>query len=188
MDNMSYRNNRPAPSRSEAEPVSHAPAAAPASASTSTRKSSSHASKPPKRRRFLVVGIILIILVALGAGWYFFGRSSTASRIDGSKYQAVTLLDSRSYFGKLTVVNDKYMRLTNVYYLQKKNSATNSDATAQSVEKQNASDYVLTKMGNEIHGPEDEMIISTDQIQYFENLKPQGTVSKAIISSQQKQQ
>jgi len=39
------------------------------------------------------------------------------------------------------------------------------------------------KLGSEIHGPEDLMIINRAQILFVENLKPSGRVSQAIRSS-----
>jgi hypothetical protein len=42
------------------------------------------------------------------------------------------------------------------------------------------------KLGNELHGPEDEMTIEKAQVLYWENLKPSGKVSEAISSYQSK--
>ena len=36
------------------------------------------------------------------------------------------------------------------------------------------------KLGQEIHGPEDEMIISKDHVLFYENLKSDGKVSQSI--------
>lgn len=38
----------------------------------------------------------------------------------------------------------------------------------------------LIKLGQEVHGPEDEMILSKDQVLFIENLKPDGKVAKTI--------
>jgi len=38
----------------------------------------------------------------------------------------------------------------------------------------------LIKLGSEIHGPDDEMIVSKDQILFFENLKKDSQVSASI--------
>ena len=42
------------------------------------------------------------------------------------------------------------------------------------------SNVQLIKLGNEIHGPEDNMIIARDQVLFFENLKNDGKVSATI--------
>ncbi len=38
----------------------------------------------------------------------------------------------------------------------------------------------LIKLGEEVHGPEDAMIINRDQVLFYENLKPGGKVSQLI--------
>ena len=41
---------------------------------------------------------------------------------------------------------------------------------------------VLQKLGSELHGPEDQMVINRDQVQFWENLKDDGQVVKAITT------
>lgn len=183
MDSMSYRNNRPSPRQAEATAPTQPPVQTAVTPARTKRQEQPKRSKKP-----VVFGVVALIILALAAtAWFVFGRTGAASAIDGSKYQAVVLRDALStptYFGKLSVINDDYFRLTEVYYLQKKSDRT--AASPQSVENQNASDFELIKLGNEIHGPEDEIIISKSQLLYFENLKPTGTVSKTITQSQTK--
>lgn len=186
MDSMSYRNNRPSVRPTEPEeqapaqpaPVSQpAPQTAPAPTAKARR---SHDKKPKGSRLPLIIISVIAVGVLLAAGWFFFGRSSGISgTVDGSKYQAVFFTNGQVYFGKLSSVNGDYMRLKNVYYLQNK-SDTDDDSSPQSAKKQDNSDMELIKLGNEVHGPEDEMIIAKDQILFFENLKQEGTVSKTI--------
>ena len=121
----------------------------------------------------VVVGIALIGLVA----WFVY-RSSTAATIDTSKYQAVFFTNGQVYFGKLRSVNSGYMKLTDIYYLQTQ-SNTKDSQNPQETNNQ-SSDVQLIKLGNEVHGPEDEMIISKDQILFFENLKSDGKVTDSI--------
>ena len=181
MDSMSYRNNRPAQQREQAE---------------STPAPKQHVQTQPVRlkeqkggrssKRWLKVGAAAAaLLLVIGLSWFMFSRSSAAAGvIDGNKYQAVFFTNGQVYFGKLSSVNDDYMRLKGVYYLQNKKQA--EDTSPQSTSSQNASDVELIKLGNEIHGPDDEMIINKDQILFFENLKPAGTVSKTISDFQKK--
>ena len=184
MDNMSYRNNRPAPRADTPEPAAAAPRT-PAQPAISRAK---HSSKEPKSRRMLAIVGLLLVVVALAAGaWFFMGRGTTSAAIDGSKYQAVFFTYGQVYFGKLSSVNGEYMRLKNVYYLQNKEAAAD-ETSPQSASKQDASFVELIKLGNEIHGPEDEMLVSKNQILFFENLKPAGTVSKTIANFQQTNQ
>jgi len=184
MDSMSYRNNRPAPKPSE--PAS-APAPQPVQPAASPARSKRVEPAKRSKKPLLLIAVAVVIIALSVAAWFFLSRGSVSSAIDSGKYQAVVLRDALStptYFGKLSVINDEYFRLTEVYYLQKKSDST--AATPQSVENQDASDFELIKLGNEIHGPEDEIIIAKSQLLYFENLKPNGTVSKTITQSQTK--
>ncbi|MES2875997.1 MAG: hypothetical protein V4678_00845 [Patescibacteria group bacterium] len=135
------------------------------------------------KRPFIVAAIVLGVLLAAAVAWMLLGKSTTAAVIDSNKYQAVFFTNGQVYFGKLSSVNGDYMRLNNVYYLQNKTAATD-ETSPQSASAQDASDVELIKLGNEIHGPEDEMLVSKDQILFFENLKPAGTVSQTISNFQ----
>ena len=108
-------------------------------------------------------------------------RSSTAAAIDSSKYQAVFFTNGQVYFGKLHTLNNNYMKLTDIFYLQAKDPSTNADSkNPQETSTQQSPDVQLVKLGNEVHGPVDEMIISKDQMLFFENLKKDGKVAASI--------
>lgn len=183
MDSMSYRNNRPAARQSEAE--SAAPAAAPqpvsAPAPASRTKHSSHAA-PKRKKPMLLVGVILAIVLLAAAAWFFLGKNmGPAAAIDGSKYQAVFFTNGQVYFGKLSAMNRENLSLKNVFYLKNKDGTT-ADSSAQT----DLSNVELVKLGTEIHGPEDEMIIERGQVLFYENLKSDGKVSQAISNFQNK--
>lgn len=129
------------------------------------------------------VGSAVVVVVVLLLAVFFF-QSTTGSAIDSSKYQAVFLTNGQVYFGKMQPMNGGYMRLTDIYYLQtQSNSSSSSNSNLQSNDNQK-SDVQLIKLGNEIHGPNDEMIISKDQILFFENLKKDGKVAESIAKYQ----
>jgi hypothetical protein len=130
----------------------------------------------------IIVGIVILVAIIVLAGWFIYG-SSTGSNIEGDKYQAVFLTDGQVYFGKLHTLNSEYMKLTNIYYLQTKATPTSNP---QQTTSQAATNVQLVKLGNEIHGPEDEMIISKRQIMFFENLKNTGKVSTLIEQENKK--
>ena len=73
------------------------------------------------------------------------------------------------------------MKMTDIFYLQNQGS---TNARADSSNPQEASsdqnNVQLVKLGKEIHGPEDEMIISRDQVLFYENLKTDGKVAQSI--------
>lgn len=130
----------------------------------------------------MAIGIVLIIGILSFGGWSMY-KSSTNSAIDGGKYQALFLTNGQVYFGKLKTLNGGYMKLTDIYYLQAKTTASSENPQETS---DSTSDVQLIKLGNEIHGPSDEMIISKDQILFFENLKKDSKVAESISKYQNK--
>lgn len=137
----------------------------------------------PKRKqhKLKIAAIVATAAIAVGLlvllGWFVY-RSSTAASIDSSKYQAVFFTNGQVYFGKLKSVNSGYMKLTDIYYLQAQSNESESENPQETSSQ--SSDVQLIKLGNEVHGPEDEMIISKDQILFFENLKSSGKVTDSI--------
>ncbi len=130
------------------------------------------------KMKFIAVAVgVLVAAAILVFGGLFLYRSSTGSSIDSGKYQAVFFTNGQVYFGKLHPLNSEYMKLNDIFYLQAKTASSNPQETAAN----NSTDVELIKLGNEIHGPVDEMIISKSQILFFENLKSDSKVSTSIV-------
>lgn len=117
-----------------------------------------------------ILSLALLVFVVFGGG------KSESDLIKKDKYQAVFLNDQSGqvYFGRLSVVNAQYYKLTDIYYVRV-DSAVQPDKSGQT--QQNIS---LAKLGNELHGPEDEMFVARDEVLFWENLKDDGQVVKAI--------
>lgn len=122
---------------------------------------------------------LLLVAVSIFLGFSSSSTNSQADRVDTSKYQAVFLNGGvtsgnvvySAYFGHITALNDKYFVLQDVYYL----TADQTKATAA----QNTSQ--LTKLGcDQLHSPYDQMVINRDQVAFWENIKDDGKVVKAI--------
>lgn len=115
----------------------------------------------------LVVSMVIFMMV---------GGSTESELIKKDKYQAVFLSDTSGqvYFGKLKSLNNKYYELTDIYYVKVENAVQpdRNNTAAQNIS--------LAKLGNELHGPEDVMYISRDKVLFWENLKDDGQVVKAI--------
>lgn len=147
---------------------------------SSQAKQSSKKSKP-----YLWIGIILaVILVAVGS-WFFLRGLFTNSGIDNNKFQAVFLTSGQVYFGRMQVLNDNYIKLTDVFYIQADASAADSQNPQDAESNSGSNSMQLIKLGNEVHGPEDAMIISRDQILFYENLRDDGKVVQTIKSNQE---
>lgn len=118
--------------------------------------------------------IALIIWLVSGNG----GNTSQANYVDDSRYQAVFLNNNQVYFGKISKLNNDYMLLTDVFYLQV--NQTNNVQPGQSTNNNN-NNLVLQKLGKgELHGPDDTMIINADQVTFWENINNDGKVVDAI--------
>ena len=90
-------------------------------------------------------------------------------------YQAVFLNNGQVYFGKIIAQDNNFVKLNDIYYLQ-----LNQDLQNQGGDILNQPDMSLIKLGNELHGPEDEMEIILNNILFIENLARDSKVLKAI--------
>lgn len=137
--------------------------------------------KNTKNLKYIAMTVVVTIalLAVLLGGWLLY-RSSMGAHIDNSKYQAVFFTNGQVYFGKLQKLSGGYFKLNDIYYLQAKADAATVSENPQETSPQQGSDVELIKLGSEVHGPTDEMIISKDQVLFFENLKADGTVSQSI--------
>lgn len=186
MDNGPFRASRPvdrsANNRSE---TVRRPAEQPEDIVEPPRKTQriSHAQKETKSKKPLVlviVGIVIIIVLAI-AGWMLLSKQGDgATGIDNGKYQAVFFTNGQVYFGKLHSFNSEYLKLTDIFYLQAQQDETSDKKNPQQTGTDSSDNLTLVKLGEEIHGPQDEMIISKDQVLFYENLKNDGKVSQSI--------
>ena len=98
------------------------------------------------------------------------------SAVKTKQYQAVFLTNGQVYFGKVSHVDKSYVKVTDIYYLQVQQTVQPKDAAAAANNQQ----VSLAKLGGELHGPEDVMYVSRQQVLFWENLKTDGKVAKAI--------
>jgi len=118
-----------------------------------------------------IIGVLLVV-VLLGAGYaWWTGEGPEQAPIGSGEYQAVFLDNGQVYFGQLDRSSDRFYRLSDVFYLQ------SGTATIEQT-----SNLALTKLGNEAHGPQDEMQINVDHILFIEDMKSDSKVIEAIYS------
>ena len=133
--------------------------------------------RPPKKLLKLV--LLVALLAAVGIGSWLYGKStSVGAQIDDGKYQALFLTNGQVYFGKLKTLNDDYLAMTNIFYLQNTQQADSNNP--QATTSKSSDNVNLIKLGSEVHGPTDQMIVSKQQVLFFENLKADGRVSASI--------
>lgn len=98
--------------------------------------------------------------------------------VDKGRYQAVFLVGGQVYFGKITTVTKDTMKLEDVYYLK-------TGTVDKAGNPAPGTDVSLVKLGKELHAPDDAMIIERKNVSFWENLKAEGQVSKAIATYKQ---
>lgn len=152
------------------------PATAPAVAQSVSKRPKS--SKKNLASIVVALVVVLAVVVLVWFGWRQFGGS--AGSIDRNKYQAVFLTNGQVYFGKLQNKSGNWLTLSDIFYLQASNAAADNESENPQEANRASGDVQLIKLGTEVHGPTDEMVISRDQVLFFENLKEDGNVSESI--------
>jgi hypothetical protein len=142
------------------------------------QNNSSKLSKPV----MAVVAVVVVLLLAVGAWFAWSNMGGGDAGVKGGQYQAVFLTNGQVYFGKVNDINGSYVKLSDIYYLQVQQSVQPTDAKKDSTSNSQVS---LAKLGSELHGPEDAMYISRQQVLFWENLKNDGKVVQAINSYKQ---
>src|SRR5690242_19149322 len=104
-------------------------------------------------KRFLV-----LLIAALFFLCFFIFAYVKLFNTDDSSYYAVFLSNGQVYFGHLKKIESNTIELVDVYYLR-----TNTNLSDQALqEKKNQMDLHLTliKLGQEIHGPTNQLFIN----------------------------
>lgn len=126
-------------------------------------------------KKILIFIILLMVLATVGI---FFGRDLWKMVFinKDESYSAVFLTNSQVYFGKIIKNNEEEMMLTNVFYVKvNENSASENPSNAL-----NQISFNLIKLGNELHGPTNEMFINKNQILFYEKLRNDSKVVQSI--------
>lgn len=121
------------------------------------------------------VFIVVAILAALGLlikfeifPFGFLGKNS-------GEYQAVFMTNGQVYFGKLSDKNSLWLTLKDIYYLQ-----TNPAQSANAGNEQTPSSINLVKLGSELHGPTNQMLINRESVMFIEDLRSDSNIIMAI--------
>lgn len=138
-----------------------------------------------KKVIYWLLGVVIVLVVAaVGVKTDGFGLRVKSGDVPGvtasNGYSAIFLSNGQVYFGQLDKVNDNWMKLSKIYYLQveqQKDLQPTSGDTTNTAQQPKLS---LVKLGNELHGPTDEMTINTKHVIFYEQLKDDGKVSQSI--------
>lgn len=143
-----------------------------------------------------VAAIIVIILVVLGVAGYVVGRYTNinlpwvSKSAAASEWHAVFLTNGQVYFGKIAKDSSKEIILKDIYYLQVVEKPLQRTQEGEAIDAGTQQELTLIKLGNELHGPADEMVINPDHVLLTERLKKDSRVVQAINNylEQQKQE
>ncbi len=154
------------------------PAAASTGGAPSRRKDKSGLFKGLRFATVALLFSVTVLIVALAAYAAIGGSSTGESKfVNKKQMQAVFLNGGQVYFGRINDLNNSYLRMSDIYYLRVNQTVQpnqqNNNQAAQN-------DISLVKLGCELHGPQDEMVIYREQIIFWENLKDDGQVAKAV--------
>lgn len=121
---------------------------------------------------FFVVAIAVVISLYLISTYVFQPVSK--------KVQAVFLTNGQVYFGhSVKSIDKQYLKLTNIYYIQI-NQPLQASGSANTNTATTNTEYNLIKLGHEIHGPQDVMLINRSQILFIEDLRSDSQIVRAM--------
>jgi hypothetical protein len=168
MDLMN-RSVQPTPANNEPERAPHSSSPKPSSGKIKKLKPNNWVTATSVALLFS----ISILLLALAIKIFITDSNRESGFIDKSKMQAVFLNNGQVYFGKITDLNSQYLNMAGIYYLRVNQQVQPGRQASQN-------DVSLVKLGCELHGPQDLMTINREQITFWENLKDDGQVAKAV--------
>lgn len=110
----------------------------------------------------LVVGVVLLVSIN--------HSPNEADAVNANTYQAVFINvtgsnGGQAYFGHIVAINNEYIELNDVFYLQP---------------GQNASSFTLNKLTCALYTPTDPMLINKSQVDFWENLSSSSQIAQDI--------
>lgn len=97
--------------------------------------------------------------------------------------QAVFLNDGQVYFGDIAQITTTTLTLEHVFYLQEDQKLQSGETGEAGAPAGDQSNFSLVKLGtSELHLPQDKMVINRDEVMFWENLKVESPVVKAITN------
>lgn len=126
----------------------------------------------------LILICLIIITVASIVSIFLYYRNELAPNLVGNRkaWKAVFLTNGQVYFGKIIKETKNILILREIYYLQVQQLAQEQQGQEANQQPQ----FTLIKLGEEIHGPTDELRINRNHVIFVETLKPNSKVVQTI--------
>jgi hypothetical protein len=130
----------------------------------------------------VVAAIVAVVALLVGVCLLLYANNNNtkdteSSYIKDNKLQAVFLETGQVYFGNISTLNNNFLVLNHIFYLQTTSSSGSSTSTTSST---SGSNVTLVKLGCELHMPYDQMVINRNQVTFWENLQSSGQVATAV--------
>jgi hypothetical protein len=133
----------------------------------------------------MLVGLVAVVILIIGVIVLVASNNSNSkdstefTYAKSGKLQAVFLNTGQVYFGNIQTLNNNFLILSNIFYLQTSSNGASSTSTSTS-----GSNVTLVKLGCELHRPYDQMVINRSQVTFWENLESNGQVATAVATYQ----
>ncbi len=159
----------------QTQPVAAAPAPGAPAPSSFNKSKKNDGNKWIRLSAIVLLFSIAILLIAVILSLATGGPKDEDSYVNDGQYQAVFLNGGQVYFGQIKSLNAKYLRIQDIYYLRVNQTVQPNQSSTQA-----ANDVSLVKLGCELHGPQDEMLVNREHVIFWENLKTDGQVANAV--------
>ena len=168
---MDFRGSQGRPQRSAPQRQQQTPQ------QTQTAAPAANHAQRPRKKGWLVPAIVaVIVLLIVGAvAWHLVQGKGGAPR--GDRYQAVFLDNGQVFFGKLKNTHGDYLTLEGAYYTRKQDVPDDATEEQKAAVNNNVS---LARVGDEVYGPESTIRIKAEQVLFWQDLKADSKVAKAI--------
>lgn len=127
----------------------------------------------PARLYYKPGALILTVALLVVGGLLAIFLLSQGERINRGGLQVVYMTSGQAYFGKLQNTSGEYLVLKTPYTAQDVQTDTKENKEAQS-------QTTLLKVSEQQYGPEDVMSLKSNQVLFWQNLRGDSKVSKAI--------
>lgn len=126
----------------------------------------------------LILAITALVVSVVGVVWLMQQiYQANLQRIDTSKYQVVYLVNGQAYFGKLQNTSGDFLVLKSPYIAQ---SVENTDKDSNT--STGSTQTTILKVTDQVYGPDDSIAIKSSQVAFWQNLRDDSKVTKAVNS------
>ncbi len=155
------------------------------------KESTSPASERSQKTNMKIKTLIVFVVILVGlVSVFLLINKNNSDYYESNVSQDVGIFDSKSYygfvtdeivfFGKVSVTDRLFYKLSDVFYTDAIDKAKTSDTTGK--EQKNSSTIKLIKLGTEYYKFEDEVILPREKVKQIFLLSEGSPILKAILN------